>query len=170
MSASTEEPAELRRRIEQLEGELTRFREDEEFLVQTLVSATRHASEIRDTARAEGELILRNATAEAEERSKTLELERHDAEQELARLRKVTDEMRQGLSRLLNTMLGDLQSETGEEPKADEDAASQNGSASLGGALEAALEERMQSVIEPEPVASVDAEAAPPADEPNEVN
>jgi cell division septum initiation protein DivIVA len=163
-----EDPAELRRRVEQLEAELIRFREDEQFLVQTLVSATRQASEIRDAATSEGELIVRTATAEAEERASVLALELHDAEQELARLQQLTDDLRQGLSQLLNTVLGDLQFELAEVPAADEElgadadaATPADGSASLGGALEAALEERVQNAFGPEPVVSPDAEASP---------
>ena len=167
VSELPEDPAELRRRVEELEAELIRFREDEQFIVQTLVSATRQASEIRDLARSEGELIVRTATAAAEERASVLALERHEAEQELARLQRLTDDMRQGLSQLLNAVLGDLQFEPAEAPTADEELSSDDaaetpdGSAGLGGALDAALEERVQSAIEPEPVASPDAEASP---------
>ena len=168
VSELPEDPAELRRRIEELEAELIRFREDEQFIVQTLVSASRQASEIRDLARSEGELIVRTATAAAEERASVLALERHEAEQELARLQRLTDDMRQGLSQLLNAVLGDLQFEPAEAPTADEELSSDDaaaetpdGSASFGGALDAALEERVQSAIEPEPVASPDAEASP---------
>lgn len=168
VSELPEDSAELRRRIEELEAELTRYREDEQFVFQTLVAATRQASEIRDEARSDAELIVRTATAAAEERASVLALERNEAEQELARLQQLTDDMREGLSRLLNSVLGDLQFESAEVPAADEELgpddgapAPLDGSASLGGALDAALEERVQNAIEPEPVASPDAEASP---------
>ena len=154
----------LRERVEQLESELARFRQDEEFLVQTLVSAARHASELRDSAKAEGEIIVREATAEAERRTAVLEGQRRAAAQELARLQQIAEETRQGLSSLLTTLLGELHAEPVEGLTA-EAPANEVSSASSGGELDAALEERMQSVIEPELVAILDAEAAPLADE-----
>lgn len=169
-SGFSDERVVLRERVEQLEGELARFRHDEEFLVQTLVSAARHASELRDSAKAEGEIIIREATAEAERRTAVLEGQRRAAAQELARLQQIAEETRQGLSSLLTTLLGELNTEPAEELAA-EAPVSEESSASSGGELDAALEERMQSVIEPEPelVASADdAEAAPFADETSE--
>lgn len=57
--------ADLADRVEQLEGELVRYRELESLLRATLVTAERTAGEITDHARREADLILGEAHAEA---------------------------------------------------------------------------------------------------------
>ena len=57
--------AELRDRIEQLENDLVRYRELEEILRTTLVSAERAAHELKDHAKREAELIVSEAHSEA---------------------------------------------------------------------------------------------------------
>ena len=52
-------------RVEQLEGELTRYRELESLLRATLVSAERSAHELRDQAKREAESIVAEAHAAA---------------------------------------------------------------------------------------------------------
>jgi len=58
------ERADLADKVEQLEGDLVRFRE---LLRTTLVSAESASAQLRDQARREAELILREAHAEARE-------------------------------------------------------------------------------------------------------
>jgi len=59
--------ADLADRVEQLEGELVRYKELETLLRTTLVSAERSASDLRDQAKREAELIISEAHAEARE-------------------------------------------------------------------------------------------------------
>src|SRR5436305_15168632 len=61
------ERADLADKVEQLEGDLVRFRELESLLRTTLVSAESASAQLRDQARREAELILREAHAEARE-------------------------------------------------------------------------------------------------------
>ncbi|MDP8911138.1 MAG: DivIVA domain-containing protein [Actinomycetota bacterium] len=57
--------ADLEDRVEQLEAELVRYRELEALLRATLVTAERAATELKDQARREAELILSEAHGEA---------------------------------------------------------------------------------------------------------
>jgi cell division initiation protein len=59
------ERADLADRTEQLEGELARYRELEELVRATLVSAERAAHELRDQAKREADTIVTEAHAEA---------------------------------------------------------------------------------------------------------
>jgi cell division initiation protein len=61
------ERADLADKVEQLETDLTRYRELETLLRTTLVSAEQASAQMRDQARQEAELILGNAHAEARE-------------------------------------------------------------------------------------------------------
>jgi DivIVA protein len=63
----------LRRRIEELEMELASYRQREQLLVDTLLSATGHATAIRESARRDAELALRKARIQAAERRETAE-------------------------------------------------------------------------------------------------
>jgi cell division initiation protein len=57
--------ADLADKVEQLEGDLVRFRELESLLRATLVSAERTAAELKDQARREADLIVGEAHSEA---------------------------------------------------------------------------------------------------------
>ena len=59
------ERADLHDRVEQLEAELTRYRELETLLRTTLVSAERNAAELREQAQREAALVVSEAHAEA---------------------------------------------------------------------------------------------------------
>ena len=61
------ERADLADKVEQLQGDLVRFRELESLLRTTLVSAEQAAHQLKDHARREAELILTEAQAEARE-------------------------------------------------------------------------------------------------------
>jgi cell division septum initiation protein DivIVA len=105
----------LRRRIEELETELDRYRNQEQLMVDTLLLATRHAAAIRENARREAELTLRKARIEASDRKGTAELERDHAMAELLRLRRITERMRSGLSTFLASTVDELRREGVEE-------------------------------------------------------
>ena len=74
--------ADLADRVEELEGDLVRYRELETLLRQTLVSAERAAHELKSQAAREAELIVEEAHAEARSivRAATAERERLLAE------------------------------------------------------------------------------------------
>ena len=59
------ERADLADKVEQLEGDLVRYRELEALLRATLVSAERTAAELKDQARREADLIVGEAHSEA---------------------------------------------------------------------------------------------------------
>ena len=101
----------LRRRIAELEAELQRHREQEQLVAKTLVSATAHAVTIREDARRDAELTLRKARAEADRRKAAAERERDDAIRDLLRLRRLTEQMREGLSAFLTATVEELQLE-----------------------------------------------------------
>jgi cell division septum initiation protein DivIVA len=131
---STSDWDELRGRIDELERELERYREHEQLVVKTLLSATTHATAIRESARREAELTLRKARAEAEKRKTGAERERDDARNELLRLRRITEQMRRGLSAFLTAKVEELRLEIDEEvPSSGQD---QELEAALGSALE----------------------------------
>lgn len=121
----------LRRRIEELETELYSYRQREQLLVDTLLSAARHATAIRESARRDAELALRKARNEAAERRDTAELERDRAMAELLRLRRITQRMRSGLSTFLAATVEELRREGVE----DEQVARQNAELELQAAL-----------------------------------
>ncbi len=70
--------ADLADRVEKLEADLVRYKETENLLRATLVSAEKSAAEQRDAARREAEQIVREAHAEAREitRASLAEVER----------------------------------------------------------------------------------------------
>jgi cell division initiation protein len=117
-----EREEELYRQIEKLEADLSRFREKEQLLVSTLLSASSHATAMRESARRDAELLLRKARAEAHKRNAAVERARDDAERELLRLRRITEQMRKGLSGFLTMKLEELQLEAEEEPTAQPNA------------------------------------------------
>lgn len=59
------ERADLADKVEQLEADITRYKEIESLLRETLVSAERAASHLKEQARKEAEIILEEAHAEA---------------------------------------------------------------------------------------------------------
>jgi cell division initiation protein len=81
------ERADLADKVEQLETDLVRFRELENLLRTTLVSAEQASAQTRDQARREAELILSEAHAEAREIQRRAIAENERLEQESRRLR-----------------------------------------------------------------------------------
>jgi len=143
---STSDWDELRGRIDELEGELEQYREHEELVIKTLISATSHATAIRESARREAELTLRKARAEAEKRKAGAERERDDARNELLRLRRITEQMRSGLSAFLTAQVEELRLETEEEPASGQN---QGLEAALGSALEGQTARAAEAGLEP---------------------
>jgi cell division initiation protein len=151
------EREELRRRIAELEAELSRFRVKEQLLVSTLVSATSHARAMRESARREAELILRKARAEAQKRNAAVERATSNAERELLRLRQITEQMRRGLSGFLTAKLEELQIETEQEVPTAEP------KVELEAALESVVDARLTTLAtsEPDPEAKIEDERLP---------
>jgi cell division septum initiation protein DivIVA len=145
---STSDAEELRRRIDQLEGELERYREQEQLVVKTLLAATSHATAIRESARREAELTLRKARGKAEKRKAAAERERDDARRELLRLRRITEQMRSGLSAFLTAKVEELRLNTEEEevPASEQD---QGLEAVLGSAIEGQTARAAEAGLEP---------------------
>lgn len=106
------EGTDLRREIERLQADLSRYRGIEQQLVDTLLSATSHAAVIRESARRDAELMLRKARAEVERRKAAAEQERR----ELLRIRRITEQTKRGLAGLLTAKLEELQLDAQEEP------------------------------------------------------
>jgi cell division initiation protein len=86
------ERADLADKVEQLEADLVRFRELEQLLRTTLVSAEQASAHTRDQAKHEAELILSEAHAEAREIQRRAIAENERLEQESRRLRRQLQE------------------------------------------------------------------------------
>lgn len=135
LSRLTEECEVLRARIRGLEGEIDRYRAQEQLLTKTLMVATGLAEKIRREARQEAEHTLRKARAEAERRTADAMKERDHLQGELARLRHIVDTTRKGLAKLLAGMLGEVRLRELGELAADPSSSSGD----LEGALSTAL-------------------------------
>jgi cell division initiation protein len=87
--------ADLADKVEQLEGDLVRYREIEGLLRTTLVSAEKAAVTLKDQARKEADLILEEARSEA--RSLTRQA-RSDHDRLLAEVRRMRSLLRSALA------------------------------------------------------------------------
>jgi cell division initiation protein len=83
------ERADLADKVEQLEAEIVRFRELENLLRTTLVSAERASHELRDHARKEAELIVSEAQSEARRLTRDARSERERLAAETNRIKAV---------------------------------------------------------------------------------
>src|SRR5438105_13404098 len=79
--------ADLADKVEQLEADLVRYRELEQLLHTTLVSAERAAHELRDQARGQAETIVEEARAEARTITREARTERETLATEARRIR-----------------------------------------------------------------------------------
>ena len=86
----------------------------------TLLAAMGFASQIRDDARREADMILRKASSRALERATVVQREHDDLEREVARLRRIADETNKGLSTLLVSTLGQLKLQSETDPRSSE--------------------------------------------------
>ena len=81
------ERADLAEEVERLEGDLVRYRELEALLRATLVSAERTASELKEQARREADLIVGEAHAEARSITRVAVAENERLQADSARVR-----------------------------------------------------------------------------------
>ena len=114
------ERADLADKVEQLETDLVRFRELENLLRTTLVSAEQASAQTRDQARREAELILNKAHADAREIQRRAVAENERLELESRRLRL---QLREALSALGETEPVEEREEPVTAPEAGADGA-----------------------------------------------
>jgi cell division initiation protein len=107
------ERADLADRVDQLEADLTRYKEIESLLRETLVSAERAASQLKEQARKEAEIIVTEAHAEARK-------VQHDARSENERLVVDSRRIKAQLAGALE-MIDDAQDAEDAAPKAEGD-------------------------------------------------
>jgi cell division initiation protein len=107
------ERADLADKVDQLEADIVRYKEIESLLRETLVSAERAASQLKEQARKEAEMILKEAHAEARK-------VQHDARTENERLVVESRRIKAQLAGALE-MIDDAQDAEDAAPKADGD-------------------------------------------------
>jgi cell division initiation protein len=106
------ERADLADRVEALETELSRLREREELLKETLISAERNAAEVKETAQKQADLTLAEAHSEARSITRGAQSER---ERLIAEARSVRALLRSALD-----IVEEAHAPADEEQKADE--------------------------------------------------
>ena len=132
----------LRVQVAQLEEELSRLRAQEELVAKTLIAATSHATAIKEDARREAEEILSKAREEFDrraERAERAERERVQAEHQLLRMRRLAQEMQNGLAGFLTRALDQLRPQ---EERATPEAPQSTGNGAAG-SLETELEQEV---------------------------
>jgi cell division initiation protein len=107
------ERADLADKVEQLEADIARYKEIESLLRETLISAERAASQLKEQARKESEIILSEAHAEARK-------VQHDARSENERLVVESRRIKAQLAGALE-MIDDAQDAEDGAPKAEGD-------------------------------------------------
>jgi cell division initiation protein len=117
------ERADQRDEIEQLEAELTRFKEVEATLRNALVSAERMADEVRAHAQREAEIVVAEARARARDITGAAEAERERVEAEVRRLRTVEADMRADYRAFLLAAIDRIEGEPEERRRVPEQAA-----------------------------------------------
>lgn len=108
------ERADLKDEIEDLEGELSRQKELEQTLRNTLVSAERMADDVRTQARREADVIVAEARATARDIVTGAETERERVQSEIRRLKDVETGVRADYRAFLLGALDRLESDTDE--------------------------------------------------------
>ena len=106
--------ADLRDEVERLEGELTRYKELDVLLRNSLVSAERAADELRAQAGKESDIIVEEARLRAREMTANAEAERERVRSEVRRLRSLETDLRADYRAFLLGALDRLESETAE--------------------------------------------------------
>jgi cell division initiation protein len=114
------ERADLRDEIEELETELTRQKEIEGALRNTLLSAERMADDVRTQARREADVIVSEARATARDIVSGAEHERERIHGEIRRLRTLEVGMRADYRAFLVAALDRLESDTRERQASDQ--------------------------------------------------
>jgi cell division initiation protein len=108
------ERADLRDEIEELEGELSRQKEIEGALRNTLLSAERMADDVRTQARREADVIISEARATARDIISGAENERERVQGEIRRLRTLEVDVRADYRAFLVAALDRLEGDTQE--------------------------------------------------------
>lgn len=116
------ERADLRDKIEELEGELARQKEIEGALRNTLISAERMAEDVRGQARREADVIVSEARSTARDIVSGAEAQRERIHGEIRRLRTLEVDIRADYRAFLVAALERLESDT-EERRASGQAA-----------------------------------------------
>jgi cell division initiation protein len=114
------ERADLRDEIEELESELTRQKEIEGALQNTLLSAERMADDVRTQARREADVIVSEARATARDIVSGAEHERERIHGEIRRLRTLEVGVRADYRAFLVAALDRLESDTEERQASDQ--------------------------------------------------
>ena len=114
------ERADLRDEIEELETELTRQKEIEGALRNTLLSAERMADDVRTQARREADVIVSEARATARDIVSGAEHERERIHGEIRRLRTLEVGMRADYRAFLAAALDRLETDTQERQASDQ--------------------------------------------------
>jgi cell division initiation protein len=112
------ERADLRDAIEELEHELTRQKEVEGALRNTLLTAERMADDVRTHARREADVIISEARATARDIVSGAESERERINNEIRRLRAVELDVKADYRAFLMAALDRLEGDTQEQPAA----------------------------------------------------
>jgi cell division initiation protein len=114
------ERADLRDEIEELEGELTRQKEIEGALRNTLLSAERMADDVRGQARREADVIVAEARSTARDIVSGAENERERIQSEIRRLRTLEVDVRAEYRAFLVAALDRLEGDTHERHASDQ--------------------------------------------------
>jgi cell division initiation protein len=112
------ERADLRDELEEIENELTRQKEIEGALRNTLLSAERMADDVRTQARREADVIISEARASARDIVSGVESERERINTEIRRLRAIELDVRADYRAFLMAALERLEGDTQERPAA----------------------------------------------------
>ena len=112
--------ADLRDEVERLESELTRYRELDVLLRNSLVSAERTADELRAQAGKEAGLIVEQARVRAREIAAQAETERELVRTEVRRLKALEAEVRADCRAFLRAALDRVEADRRERPVAPE--------------------------------------------------
>ena len=110
------ERADLRDEVERLQSELTRFRDMERLLRDTLMSAEKTAEDVRTQARREYDLLLQEARLKAREIVMEAETEREKVRSEIRSLRSARTELRSSYRSFLQAALDRLDDDLDEAP------------------------------------------------------
>ena len=112
------ERADLRDELEEIENELTRQKEIEGALRNTLLTAERMADDVRTQARREADVIISEARATARDIVSGVESERERINTEIRRLRALELDVRADYRAFLMAALDRLEGDTQERPAA----------------------------------------------------
>jgi cell division initiation protein len=114
------ERADLRDEMEELQAELTRQKEIEDTLRNTLLSAERMADDVRGHARREADVIVSEARSSARDIVSSAENERERIQAEIRRLRTVEVEVRADYRAFLIAALDRLEGDTQDRRASDQ--------------------------------------------------